>query len=630
MIAAAADLRGRALAGGMSAATVAGMASPALRSIRHLRAPALALALPVALGACGSSDAADVRPTPPASPPTGTGARAVLEADIIQLAGDRLYAMSESGTVSIVDVSDPGDLRLLGQTRLPGRPFEMYRRGPYLITMTNRARDGAGATSYDPATTGGDDAGAAVIALDVRDPGAIRTGASFDIPGEIADSRVVGNVLYVATYENAACFGCGDGPRTLVSSYDLVDPIRLRPIDQLAFASNAPDGYNLPWGQHWKRSIVIGAGRLYVGGHGDIEPSQLGTRAEGIVDVVDIRDPGGRLRRGARLTVAGAILSRWQLDEREGILRVISQLGAGRTGNGLASPVAETFRVVDTDTFTPLGRMEMRLPRQEGLRTVRFDGERAYAITYNQTDPLFVLDLRDPARPRQRGELFMPGFMYHLEPHGDRVIGLGIDRTDPEGSLNVSLFDVADADWPTMLARVGFGPTGITEDYQILNSEISEDQDRIQKSFRVLPDGLVVVPFSGLQPYGASGSCANAGGGVQLVQWARDDLEGRALLPLPGNPRRALDHDGALLALSDSHLRAFSRAELDDARVLSEVVVGECVPRDATGGWNGNWNGGWEGDYQYQACSAGGSSRGAPLAFVLLALAVRRRRRRAR
>lgn len=134
-------------------------------------------------------------------------------------------------------------------------------------------------------------------------------------------------------------------------------------------------------------------------------------------------------------------------------------------------------------------------------------GPRAYAITYNQTDPLFVLDLSDPAYPEQRGELHMPGFMFHLEPHGDRLLGLGVDRNDAQGSLNVSLFDVSDPDDPIMLKRVAFATPRIGEDYQILNSELSEDQDRIQKAFRVLPQGRGPISSAMRSRFGVSAIC---------------------------------------------------------------------------------------------------------------------------
>jgi hypothetical protein len=420
----------------------------------------------------------------------------------------------------------------------------------------------------------------------------------------------------------------------MVTTFDIADPKAIKLIEQVTFESNAPDGYNLPWGTNWKRSIFVTNERLYIGGHADIDPNDpygYGTAKEGIIDVLDVTDPKGHLKLGARVQVAGAILSRWQLDESNGILRVISQQGAGRTGNGIGSPQIDTFRIESTQSFVPLGHTTMQLPRQEGLRTVRFDGNRAYAITYNQTDPLFVIDLTDPARPLQRGELHMPGFMYHLEPRGDRIIGLGIDRTDPGGSLNVSLFDVEDADRPRMLARVPFATPQISEDYAILDGEIAEDQDRIQKAFRAFPDGVVVVPFSVPLPYYSNGSaCANAGGGVQLVEWKSDTLTKRALLPLPGNPRRAFENGGELVTVSDSNVRAFSLENMSVVHQTADLEIGTCVPDESpyyTGGGGfipqGN-------DYEGQpmACAAaGGGGGGAPIALVLAALALRIARR---
>ena len=592
----------------------------------------IAAAAGCAGGAAGASGANGSVTPNPTSKPTTSAERAIEEADIIQLDDGLLYAMSKSGTVSIVDIATPGRLDLLGQTTLRGEPFEMYRRGDFLVTMANGAvaTNGTMTTAGQPVDSG---AGALVSVLDVHDPSALVEVATLKVPGEVADSRIVGNVLYLATYENAACYGCGTTPRTMVTTFDIATPTAIALIEQVSFQSNAPDGYNLPWGANWKRSIFVTDQRLYIGGHADIDPNGYGTAKEGIIDVLDVSDPGGRLAVGARITVAGAILSRWQLEERDGILRVISQQGAGRTGNGIGEPEVDTFRVDSAKSFVPLGHTSIRLPRQEGLRTVRFDATRAYAITYNQTDPLFVIDLADPARPIQRGELMMPGFMYHLEPHGDRIIGLGIDRNDPGGSLNVSLFDVADADRPRMLARVPFAVANITEDYAILDGEIAEDQDRIQKAFRVFSDGIVVVPFSAPRPYYASGDgCANDGGGVQVVEWTGDTLTKRALLPLPGNPRRAFEYEQQMITVSDSNVRAFTLESAVAAHQTADVKIGTCVldadPYYPNGGFNG---GGRDYESYPRACSAapGRVAGWGPVILVLLTLiAVRSRGRR--
>jgi uncharacterized secreted protein with C-terminal beta-propeller domain len=203
------------------------------------------------------------------------------------------------------------------------------------------------------------------------------------------------------------------------------------------------------------------------------------------------------------------------MDEYDGVLRVISQPFTWRTD---MVPVIETFAVESSDSITPLGALEMTLPRPERLRSVRFDGDRAYAITSEQTDPLFTIDLTDPALPVQAGELELPGWVYYLHPHGDRVLGLGFDQGNQAGALTVSLFDVSDLGTPTLLDRVNFGGEW---------SSLAEDQDRIHKSFKVLDDeNLILIPFSGWSYDDTDTSCTSSDyqSGVQLVDWdAQDD-----------------------------------------------------------------------------------------------------------
>jgi uncharacterized secreted protein with C-terminal beta-propeller domain len=94
------------------------------------------------------------------------------------------------------------------------------------------------------------------------------------------------------------------------------------------------------------------------------------------------------------------------------VLRVISQPPQWWTSTGttFTAPSVQTFRVVSSTKFDALGQTDLTLPMRETLRSVRFDGPRAYAITAEQKDPLFTIDLSDPAHPRQVGELKMPGF----------------------------------------------------------------------------------------------------------------------------------------------------------------------------------------------------------------------------
>ncbi len=99
----------------------------------------------------------------------------------------------------------------------------------------------------------------------------------------------------------------------------------------------------------------------------------------------------------------------------------------------------------------------------EQIYGVRFYGDRAYLVTFRQVDPLYVLDLSNPADPRAVGELTMPGFSDYLFPlDGGLLLGVGKDASD-EGRLQgvkVALFDVADAAHPRQLAAQSFGERG--------------------------------------------------------------------------------------------------------------------------------------------------------------------------
>jgi uncharacterized secreted protein with C-terminal beta-propeller domain len=88
------------------------------------------------------------------------------------------------------------------------------------------------------------------------------------------------------------------------------------------------------------------------------------------------------------------------------------------------------------------------LGKDERIYSVRFIGTTAYVVTFRQVDPLYVIDLKDPSRPRVTGELKITGYSAYLHPTADgRLLGVG-QEADTQGrtqGMQVSLFDVSDA-----------------------------------------------------------------------------------------------------------------------------------------------------------------------------------------
>lgn len=152
-------------------------------------------------------------------------------------------------------------------------------------------------------------------------------------------------------------------------------------------------------------------------------------------------------------SVSGQTLNQFSLDEDEnGNLRIAT-----------TNTMMEAFDVDDLDfpssysnlfVFSPsleiIGSVT-RLAENERIYSARFLGKRAYLVTFEIIDPLFVIDLSDPSKPELLGELKVPGYSTYLHPYDENtLIGLGRDTEVNQygGVVNtgikLSLFDVQD------------------------------------------------------------------------------------------------------------------------------------------------------------------------------------------
>ena len=98
----------------------------------------------------------------------------------------------------------------------------------------------------------------------------------------------------------------------------------------------------------------------------------------------------------------------------------------------------------------------------EQIKSVRWFDDLAIVVTFRQTDPLYAIDLTDPASPRLLGELKIPGFSEYLHPLGEhRLIGMGQDA-DLDGmtrGAQAALFDVTDLTNPRQIDVVRYDAT---------------------------------------------------------------------------------------------------------------------------------------------------------------------------
>lgn len=161
----------------------------------------------------------------------------------------------------------------------------------------------------------------------------------------------------------------------------------------------------------------------------------------------------GAPRYVASGAVPGRLLNQYSLSDYQGNLRVATT-SSGDQGVATTKSVSAVY-VLNADTLAKVGEVA-GLGKGERIYSVRFIGPVGYVVTFKQVDPLYTLDLRNPAQPKLTGELKITGFSSYLHPAGDgRLIGVGQEASEQGRTLGtqVSLFDVSDPARPLRLSR---------------------------------------------------------------------------------------------------------------------------------------------------------------------------------
>lgn len=172
-------------------------------------------------------------------------------------------------------------------------------------------------------------------------------------------------------------------------------------------------------------------------------------------------------------------LSSFQLDEdQKGNLRVVTY--NGRTSKKSKDPATQSPVVLTAMAEHPTKKQLItlsRLPNKSSPKPLGKPGEQlygarlfedyAYFVTFKRTDPLYVVDLRNPRNLKVTGELIIPGFSDYLHPLGDGLLlGVGKEAKDDGGNwallqgLKLSLFDVRNPHKPTEIHKITVGKRG--------------------------------------------------------------------------------------------------------------------------------------------------------------------------
>jgi uncharacterized secreted protein with C-terminal beta-propeller domain len=434
---------------------------------------------------------------------TNEQAAGVREADVLKTDGEYIYAINSNNLLIVK--ADKGEMELVSKIPQPAADegqvyFEMYVAGDRLIALRHGyntvALANAGAVSEENLPDGG--LSASCIAYPV---GGYITDTSVDIfdisdrqspaklhtlsqSGDYNNSRMIGGFLYlITTYYGGDLSMIDEGdPRTFVPLYA---------HDGEQFTPEESD-IILPPGASWPSYTVIAgidaagtggfvsqksvygeAGTVYVSPgavylvRSDWQEAKTETQSEFIKYtsmtesvLTKLTLDAGRVEPSAQARVPGSVLNQFSLDEYGGALRLVttddrntwydfenynpmrSDADWGRLPVG-ESKTTNALYTLDGNLGV-LGKVA-ELAEGERVYSCRFMGDICYFVTFRQTDPLFSVDVSDPAAPKVLGALKIPGFSEYLHPYAEgRLFGLGRDAdavTGIQQGLKLTMFD---------------------------------------------------------------------------------------------------------------------------------------------------------------------------------------------
>jgi uncharacterized secreted protein with C-terminal beta-propeller domain len=191
-----------------------------------------------------------------------------------------------------------------------------------------------------------------------------------------------------------------------------------------------------------------------------------------------IQISGPSLTFAAVGNVTGTVMSQYSMDEYNGYFRIATTSYDYDSASDVQTQQNNVY-VLNSD-LQVVGKIE-NLASGETLDSARFIGDRCYLVTFNQIDPLFVVDLSNPTNPMVLGNLTIPGYSDFLQPYdATHLIGIGQDvnasidanKVEIPGDvyytavlgLKVSLFDVSNVSSPKEISSIVIGDSGTTSE----------------------------------------------------------------------------------------------------------------------------------------------------------------------
>lgn len=404
---------------------------------------------------------------------TNNQVEGVDEEDIVQTDGEFIYTIDETdGNIGIVRAYPVSKMELVNKINLDKsfKPSGIFIYDDYLVAVGN---------SYSSLISNKTQ----LVIYDISDKKNVKKVRDLKVEGGYVTSRITGGKLFIVSNKylsreiiindkknGEVRIEDSAAKREIVNSYDKIKYVsgiesgsylNITKVDLSNMRSVSKTDTILGF----SGNVYASSDNLYLTGVG-----LKNNKAETIIYKYSLKYN----KLIAKGSVEGTVLNQFSMDEYNGYFRIATTTGDyyGILKDGASSQRHNNVYILDKDL--KISGSLNNMAKDERIYSVRFMGDRGYIVTYKQMDPLFVIDLKNPTKPKVLGELKIPGFSNYLHPYDENhLIGLGMDSVlVTEGGekmarpigLKISLFDVTDVSKPKELYKVNLGGEGSTSE----------------------------------------------------------------------------------------------------------------------------------------------------------------------
>lgn len=415
---------------------------------------------------------------------TNVQVEGVDEGDTIKTDGDRIYKITYN-RLQVIDVLANGQMELLLDEAMNSSQSsnnytyfsDLYVTSRYLVVIGQRytyfSYENRQATSGDASENdlyiGYYWYGFPQTIVLLYDIGSLELAHEFEMNGYQISSRRIDNRLYVISNHYPIMIAADDDPRpvfrmddnvivpsftdikylenTLTETFTVITTIFLD--EQVGLEFDIFLG-----SQNWG-IIYVSHSAIYMASYNYAYNPILQTYiAYGLLMSYQF-EADGTVTYGGAAKYSGFVINQFAMDEYENHIRIV-------TTEGWGSSVKNRLYIFQRETIdnkrvlTQVALIDEGLGKPgETVRSVRFNGLVATVVTYEQTDPLYTIDLTDPNNPIIRAGLEVTGYSTYQHVWAPNlIIGIGYEA---EGNsvfgLKLTMFDISDLDDPLVVGE---------------------------------------------------------------------------------------------------------------------------------------------------------------------------------